>query len=210
VGMPWHWGYKHDIGGHPRFRGTREWAAPSASPTDWLQLVLSTNRKRKPKWRPCVAASIAVGPSAIRTGSRTRPSDWGSNVRFGPAEDRRNNRRLAPFTCSLCVLQIWWLSPFTFADALLRFWTFGSLDPLGSTKRDGGAERGTHLESTTSCVPVSSLLKEEILHNVTSCGAYSRPQPRLVVCLLPCRVAHQRLVQSQIRAACTTSEQGSS
>jgi len=59
---------------------------------------LSTNRKRKPKWRRCVAASIAVGPSAILTGSRTRPSDWGSNARFSPVEDRRNNRRLATFT----------------------------------------------------------------------------------------------------------------
>ena len=48
-----------------------------------------------------------VGPSAIRTGSRTRPSDWGSNARFGPVEDRRNNHRLATFTCTLCVLQIW-------------------------------------------------------------------------------------------------------
>ncbi len=38
---------------------------------------LSTNRKRKPRWRRCVAASIAVGPSAILTGSQTRPSDWG-------------------------------------------------------------------------------------------------------------------------------------
>ena len=28
-----------DIGGHPRFRGTREWVAASAPPTDWLQLV---------------------------------------------------------------------------------------------------------------------------------------------------------------------------
>ena len=67
---------------------------------------LSTNRKRKPKWRRCVAASIAVGPSAILTESRTRPSDWGSNARLGPVEDRRNNRRLATFTCTLCVLQI--------------------------------------------------------------------------------------------------------
>jgi hypothetical protein len=55
-----------------------------------------------------------VGPSAIRTGSRTRPSGRGSNARFGPVEDRRNNRRFAAFTCTLCVLQIWWLSPFTF------------------------------------------------------------------------------------------------
>ncbi len=49
----------------------------------------------------------------IRTGSRTRPSDWGSIARFGPVEDRRNNRRLATFTRALCVLQIWWLSPFS-------------------------------------------------------------------------------------------------
>ena len=55
-----------------------------------------------------------VGPSAMPTGPRTRPSDWGSNTRFGPVEDRRNNRRLATFTCTLYVLQIWWLSPFTF------------------------------------------------------------------------------------------------
>src|SRR5208337_4716261 len=67
---------------------------------------LSINRKRKPMWRRCVAASIAVGPSAILTGSRTRPSDWGSNARFGPVEHRRNNRRLATFTCTLFVLQI--------------------------------------------------------------------------------------------------------
>jgi len=82
------------------------WPCPLPPP---LGCNLSTNRKRKPKWRRCVAASIAVGPSAILTGSRTRPSDWGSNARFGPVEDRRNNRRLATFTCTLCVLQIWWL-----------------------------------------------------------------------------------------------------
>ena len=73
-------------------------------------------------------------------------------------------------------------------------------EPLG--EKLGGDPKVGLLE------PVERLLKEEIQHNVTSCGAYSRPQPRLVVRLLPCRVAHQRLVQSQIRAACTTSEQG--
>ena len=86
------------------------WPCPLPPP---LGCNLSTNRKRKPKWRRCVVASIAVGPSAILTGSRTGPSDWGSNARFGPVEDRRNNRRLATFTCTLCILQIWWLSPFT-------------------------------------------------------------------------------------------------
>ncbi len=50
--------------------------------------------------------------SAIRTGSRTRPSDWASNAWLGPVEDRRNNRRLDTFTCTFCVLQIWWPSPF--------------------------------------------------------------------------------------------------
>ena len=90
------------------------WPCPLPPP---LGCNLSTNRKRKPKWRRCVAASIAVGPSAILTGSRTRPSDWGSNARFGPVEDRRNNRRLATFTCTLCVLQIWWLSPLSISDA---------------------------------------------------------------------------------------------
>jgi len=63
-----------------------------------LAANLSTNHKRKPKWRRCVAASTAVGPSTILTGSRTRPSDWGWNRRFGPVEDRRNNRRLATVT----------------------------------------------------------------------------------------------------------------
>jgi len=72
---------------------------------------LSTNRKRKPMWRRCVAASIAVGPSAILTGSRTRPSDWGWNRRFGPVEDRRNNHRLVTVTCIIWILQIWWPSP---------------------------------------------------------------------------------------------------
>ena len=74
---------------------------------------LSTNRKRKPKWPRCVAASIAVGPSAILTGSRTRPSDWGWNRRFGPVEGRRNNHRLVTITCIIWILQIWWLSPST-------------------------------------------------------------------------------------------------
>ena len=79
------------------------WPCPLPPP---LGCNLSTNRKRKPKWRRCVAASIAVGPAAILTGSRTRPSDWGSNARLGLVEDRRNNRRLATFTCTLCVLQL--------------------------------------------------------------------------------------------------------
>jgi len=56
-------------------------------------------------------ASIAVDPSAILTGSRTRPSDWGWNRRFGPVEGRRNNHRPVTITCIVWILQIWWLSP---------------------------------------------------------------------------------------------------
>src|SRR5271157_3893690 len=92
------------------------WPRPLPPP---IGCNLSTNRRRKPKWRPCVAASIAVGPSAMLTGSWTRPSDWGWNRRFGPVEDRRNIHRLATVTGGsllfvLCILQIWWLSPFLF------------------------------------------------------------------------------------------------
>src|SRR5271157_763473 len=76
----------------PAFPILSAWPLPR--PTDWLQLVIS--RKRKPKWRRCGAASIAVGPSAIPTGSQTRPSDWGWNGRFGLVEDRRNNHKACP------------------------------------------------------------------------------------------------------------------
>src|SRR5271157_3638718 len=83
------------------------WPRPLPPP---IGCNLSTNRKRKPKWRRCVAASIAVGPSAILTGSRTRTSDWGWNGRFRPVEGRRNNHRLVIVTCIIWILQIWWLS----------------------------------------------------------------------------------------------------
>src|SRR5271157_4576350 len=102
------------------------WPLPLPPP---IACNLSTNRKRKPKWRRCVAASIPVGPSAILTESRTRPSDWGSNARFGPVEERRNNRRLAPFACTLCVLQIWWLSPFHLPPQFPSQFTFYVVGP---------------------------------------------------------------------------------
>src|SRR5271165_50859 len=92
------------------------WPRPLPPP---IGCNLSTNRKRKPKWRRCVAASIAVGPSAILTGSRTRPSDWGFECTVRP----RGRPKKQSYSChvylyslcsaALCVLQIWWLSPFT-------------------------------------------------------------------------------------------------
>ena len=96
------------------------WPCPLPPPLG-CNLSTNYNRKRKPKWRRCVAASIAVGPSAILTGSRTRPSDRGSNARFGPVEDRRNSHRLVTVTCVIWILQIWWLSP----SLSLRFFHAG-------------------------------------------------------------------------------------
>jgi hypothetical protein len=96
-----------------------------------------------------------VGPSAIRTGSRTRPSDWGWNAQFGPEENRRNNRRLATFTCTLCVLQIWWLSPFT----LLGFTEVGIFCLLPSTFYLSGCcfSPQSKIENPKSCVGPSAI-----------------------------------------------------
>src|SRR5208282_2753559 len=120
---------RSDIGGHPRFPGSREWVAPSAPPTDWLQLVNQPQTEAEvAALRCCVNRGRPF--AAILTGSRTRPSDWGWNRRFGPVEDRRNNPRLATVTggCSFsfsCILQIWWLSPFLFGGCLLSFSLMG-------------------------------------------------------------------------------------
>ena len=110
------------------------WPCPLPPP---LGCNLSTNRKRKPKWRRCVAASIAVGPSAIRTGSRTRPSDWGFECTVRPC----GRPKKQSYSChvylyslcsaALCVLQIWWLSPFTLADFSPRLLTVFADYPLG-------------------------------------------------------------------------------
>ena len=55
-----------DIGGHPRFRGTREWVAPSASPTDWLQLVN----------QPQTEAEVAALRSCVNRGRPFGDPDW--------------------------------------------------------------------------------------------------------------------------------------
>src|SRR5271157_4636499 len=99
----------------PAFPMLSAWPLPR--PTDWLQLVnrpqteaeVAALRSASIAVGPSAilteaevvalrSASIAVGPSAILTGSRTRPSDWGWNGRFGPVEGRRNHRRLATVT----------------------------------------------------------------------------------------------------------------
>jgi len=80
-----------------------------------------------------------VGPSGILTGSRTRPSDWGSNARFRPVEDRRNNRGLATSTCTLCVLRF----------GCCHLSTFGCchLSTLSLPPRDWGKNDMQHCES---------------------------------------------------------------
>jgi hypothetical protein len=113
------------------------WPRPLPPP---IGCNLSTNRKRKPKGRRCVAASIAVGPSAIPTGSQTRPSDWGWNGRFGPVEGRRNSRRLVTVTCIIWILQIWVAVTFAFARGdpqLLRPPNRGGVAPRPADSTDG-------------------------------------------------------------------------
>jgi hypothetical protein len=70
--------------------------APSASPTDWLQLV------NQPQTEAEVAALRCCINRGRPFGDPNRVTDTakrlGSNARFGPVEDRRNNRRLATFT----------------------------------------------------------------------------------------------------------------
>jgi|GEM_PF-5469636 len=113
----------------PAFPMLSAWPLPR--PTDWLQLVnrpqteaeVAALRSASIAVGPSAilteaevvalrSASIAVGPSAILTGSRTRPSDWGWNGRFGPVEGRRNNHGFVTVTCIIWILQIWWLSLF--------------------------------------------------------------------------------------------------
>ena len=70
---------------------------------------LSTNRKRQPKWRRCVAASIAVGPSAILTGHGHGQAIGAGIDDSAPWKTEETVTRLATVTS---ILQIWWLSPF--------------------------------------------------------------------------------------------------
>ena len=112
-----------------------------------MRLVLLQSAIQNPKIEN---PKSCVGPSAILTRSRTRPSDWGSNARFGPVEVRRNNRRPATFTYTPCVLQIWWLSPFhlsppfTCTPCVLQIWW---LSPHLSPH----PERASGTRSTTAC-----------------------------------------------------------
>ena len=69
----------------------------------------STNRRRKPNWRRCVVASIAVGPSAIGSGLRMWPSDWGWNGRFDHAEGQEIG---AETPCSLDLVAVTFLFSF--------------------------------------------------------------------------------------------------
>ncbi len=81
----------------PAFPVLSTWPLPR--PTDWLQIV--NQPQTEAEVAALRAASSAVGPSAIPTGSRTRPSDWGWNGRFGLEEGRRNNHKAChSYLCS--------------------------------------------------------------------------------------------------------------
>jgi len=138
---------------------------------------LSTNRKRKPKWRRCVVACIAVGPSAILTGSRTRPSDWGWNRRFGPMEDRRNNRRLATVTGG-CHLFFLLYSPNLVAVSFPFFKSSRHLRSNRLMPMNGSLALGYTLENARRCVGPTRLIPAEcsgelpwIVRIVVQCAA---------------------------------------
>src|SRR5208283_3699092 len=57
---------KHDIGGHSRFPGTKEWVAPSAPPTDCLQIVN----------QPQTEAEVAALRCCVNRGRRFGDPNW--------------------------------------------------------------------------------------------------------------------------------------
>src|SRR5271157_3368452 len=79
------------LGGHPRFPGTRESVAPSAPPTDWLQLVN----------QPQTEAEVEASRCCVNRGRPFGDPNWvtdtaerlGLNGRLGLVEDRRNNHK---------------------------------------------------------------------------------------------------------------------
>ena len=100
---------RSDIGGHPRFRGTREWMAASAPPTDWLQLVN----------QPQTEAEVAALRCCVNRGRPFGDPNWVTDTakRLGlectvQPRGRLKKQSLACHVYSDLILQIWWLSPF--------------------------------------------------------------------------------------------------
>ncbi len=96
---------RSDIEGHPRFRGTREWVAPSASPTDWLQLVN----------QPQTEAEVAALRYCVNRGRPFGDPNWDTAKRLGLEWTIRPRGRP----------KIWWLSPFQSylaRQAMYEFW----------------------------------------------------------------------------------------
>ena len=130
-----------DIGGHPRFRGTRECVVPSASPTDWLQLVnqpqteaevaalrCGVNRGRPfgdPNWVTDTAKRLGAGihGSAPWKGEETV-------VGLSQYFIMLDSPDLVAVTFAFVILQIWWLSPLPSCHLCLR--PLPSLSPLPS------------------------------------------------------------------------------
>src|SRR5208337_2374030 len=106
----------------PTFRQMSETVSP---------LARSRSASRSNRATSSAVLRLLMGPSVSQS---TRRLPFRLDQFLGSRPDRRNNRRLATFTCTLCVLQIWWLSPFTSPfvelDDLVRV-VLDSLDQIG-------------------------------------------------------------------------------
>src|SRR5271165_3557780 len=129
----------NEIGGHPRFPGTTERAAPSAPPTNWLKLVN----------QPQTEAEVAALRCCINRGRPFGDPDWVTDTaeRLGlectvrprgrPKKQSWACHGYLYFRCSPDLsLQIWWLSPFTSSPGWPPGWPRGGVSPtrhVGST-----------------------------------------------------------------------------
>ena len=99
----------------PAFPILSTWSLPR--PTDWLQHVNQPQTEAEVAALRCSVNRGRPFGDQLRAGHGHGQAIGGWNGRFGPVEDRRNNRRLATVTGGRllsfsCILQIWWLSPF--------------------------------------------------------------------------------------------------
>src|SRR5208337_808597 len=123
---------RSDIGGHPRFRGTREWVATSASPTDWLQLVNQPQTEAEgAALRCCVNRGRPFGdPNWVTDTAKRLGLESTIQPRGRPKKQSKAGHGYLYSLCSpdliLQILQIWWLSPFTLPS------TFTLLSPSPS------------------------------------------------------------------------------
>ena len=130
---------------HWKFRGCRVHSFPSPQellrPASWLALLSRTfTFELAPTRSPSISVEYDyVDKQSIPTAGLSPASPtalWAAGHRISP--------RISPFTCTLCVLQIWWLSPFSFRrDASPNFQAQNGLQSLRSWWRSGGVSIGS-------------------------------------------------------------------